>query len=350
MTDNRRPQIGRRQPISLRPDSLVKAGGLAPPHPLPLVLSPAVAGVELAAWMASQRDWVQAQLGEHGAVLFRGFGIQSPAAFEAAAQALCADLLTENGEHVRVPGTRHVQTPVAYSATQKLLWHNENTFNARWPLKLLLGCLQPATTGGETPLVDSRAVYARIPAAIRERFMRHGVMYVRNFGTNFGLQWQTVYGVRTRQELDALSRQHGIALTWLSETRLRAVAVRPAAIRHPITQQWTWINQALHWHTACLGKEVREVLQASYGSEDLPRTCHFGDGTPIPDDVMLELMNLYAELERCFPWEAGDFLVLDNALTAHARNAYTGERRVLVALGEMTEFSRLHGEHAAAAC
>ena len=34
-----------------------------------------------------------------------------------------------------------------------------------------------------------------------------------------------------------------------------------------------------------------------------------------------------------FPWRRGDVLLLDNMLTAHGRRPFTGDRRVLVAMG-----------------
>jgi alpha-ketoglutarate-dependent taurine dioxygenase len=63
---------------------------------------------------------------------------------------------------------------------------------------------------------------------------------------------------------------------------------------------------------------------------------HFGDGTPIPDAVMDRLGELYEELSVEFPWEAGDLIVLDNMLVAHARRPFSGERKILVAMAEMT--------------
>src|SRR5207244_10449875 len=54
---------------------------------------------------------------------------------------------------------------------RSLLWHNENSFNYRWPLRIWFCCAKPAAEGGETPLADSRRVFEMIPPTIRERFI-----------------------------------------------------------------------------------------------------------------------------------------------------------------------------------
>jgi len=316
--------------------ALVQAGALSPGERLPLLITPASAEVDLSGWAAlpDHRRWIDERLRECGAVLFRGFGVTKESTFEGLARALCAQLIDHNGEHEPVSGSQFIQTPVAYSPTQKLLWHNENTFNHSWPLRILFCCVRPAEQGGETPLVDSRVVFERIPAHIRERFLLHGVMYVRNFGVGLGLDWQRVFQVRSREELEEAARSGHVALTWRGGERLRAISVRPAALPHPETGEWTWLNQIQHWHTACLDPQVRAALLASYAEEDLPRTCYFGDGSVIPDEFMFEILRVYEQAERSFPWHAGDVLLVENALTAHARNPYSGARKLLVALGD----------------
>jgi hypothetical protein len=42
-----------------------------------------------------------------------------------------------------------------------------------------------------------------------------------------------------------------------------------------------------------------------------------------------------------FEWKAGDMVSLDNLLTAHARDPYSGPRKIVVALGDMIESASL---------
>jgi alpha-ketoglutarate-dependent taurine dioxygenase len=50
---------------------------------------------------------------------------------------------------------------------------------------------------------------------------------------------------------------------------------------------------------------------------------------------MQEISNVYWETAVSFTWQEGDILMLDNMLTAHARNPFKGERKIVVALAEM---------------
>ena len=63
--------------------SLLPTGGR-----LPLILEPAGPGVDLTAWLTQNRAAVEDELCTHGAILFRGFDLPTPADFERAAKAV----------------------------------------------------------------------------------------------------------------------------------------------------------------------------------------------------------------------------------------------------------------------
>ncbi|GLQ87909.1 hypothetical protein GCM10007898_14770 [Dyella flagellata] len=301
---------------------------------LPLLFQLRGGNFALDKWIRAHRHDVDRELAQHGAILFRGFGIDSAAAMRGVAGALMEQILAENGEHVAVPDGGGVQTPVFYAPESKLLWHNENTFNDRWPRRILFACRRPAPSGGETPLVDSREVFNRLPPAIREAFVRKGVMYVRYYGQRLGLPWSKVFGSESREQVEAQCRAAGFRYQWLDDGSLRTMAVRPAVWRHPESGDWCWCNQAQHWHIACLDATTRAYIVAATEAARYPRACYFGDGTPIPDAVMQDILDVYAGLEVSFPWQQGDVLLVDNMLVAHGRNPYRGERELLVALGD----------------
>jgi non-ribosomal peptide synthetase component F/acyl carrier protein len=314
--------------------SLLEPGGK-----LPVVLRPSGNGADLPALARQHHEFIESKLLEHGAVLFRGFDTGSVAAFDEYTKNACSELFVENGEHVRENVSGNIYTPVFFSPERKLLWHNENTFNHAWPRKIWFCCAKPADGGGETPIVDSRKVYERIDPAIRERFMRHGVTYVRNYGEGAGRTWQQVFQTTDRAAVEEHCRKNLIEFEWKDGDRLRTRATRPAVVRHPQTGERSWFNQAQHWHLSCLDDVTQESLRAVFAEEDLPRTCCYGDGSPIADDDMLAVCQAYRELEVSFPWQTGDVLMVDNILTAHARNPFSGQRKLLVAMGELRSYA-----------
>jgi amino acid adenylation domain-containing protein len=321
------------KPVSQK--NLIMTTRFQPDQPLPLIIQPNSKGLNLVEWVKHNVPFIEAELLKYGGILFRGFEVRSPVEFEQFASAISPHLFNENGEHPREAVSENVYTPVFYPPEKKLLWHNENSFNATWPTKIWFYCGKPAEQGGETPIVDNRRVFQQIDVSIKEHFMQKNIMYVRNYGNGLGLSWQTVFCTTNKAEVEYACHKAGIEFAWKGEDSLRTVLVRPAVLKHPKTGELVWWNQATHWHTACLEQSVRDSLFALYREEDLPRSCYYGDGSPIEDAVMEAICQVYQQAEISFPWQQGDILMLDNMLTAHARNAYQGERKIYVAMGDM---------------
>lgn len=278
-------------------------------------------------------------LHKYGALLFRGFSIDSPDKFKKVAISFAEDLMSDNGEHNPLSTTDGVYTPVSYSPKEKLLWHNENSFNHTWPMMIMFGALKPADTGGETPVVDSRKVLAALAPEIVAEFSQKGIMYTRTHGFGFGRSWQETYRTENISEMEKKCKEHNIQAEWFGQDQVVTKQVRPAIVKHPVTGEFSWFNQAQHWHPSCLKAEVQDSLKKIFPPDKLPRNCYFGDGSLISDDIMQHICDVYQRLEISFAWEKGDVMVLDNVLFAHARNAYSGERKLLVTMGKHAAFS-----------
>jgi amino acid adenylation domain-containing protein len=334
-----RPRFSRvtPRPIRLSHDDGVTIGPPLSPLGLPVPVTAAGAR-DLAAWTRASADRLEKLLHRHGAVLLRNFGADAVEVFEAFAVTVCREPIGDNGEHPREPLGRHVYTPVFYPAEKKILWHNENSFNHAWPTRIMFACVVAPLDGGETALADSRRVLAEIDADVRTEFIRKGVRYVRSYGGGLGLDWRSVFGTSERAAVEAACERQRMTWEWRSGDRLTTRAVRPAIARHPVTGETAWFNQAQHWHVACLDADDRHALESMYEPADMPRACTFGDGSAIPADVMRHVCDVYASLEVAIPWAPGDLLLLDNILTAHARNPYVGERKLLVAMGDTRTF------------
>ncbi|HET8842387.1 MAG TPA: TauD/TfdA family dioxygenase [Ktedonobacteraceae bacterium] len=305
---------------------------------LPLIIQARSGGLDAYDWAIDNLPYLKEKLRRYGAILFRDFHVPTPADFERFASLICPVLFRENGEHVPANevGNGNLYTPVFYAPEKKLLWHNENSFNATWPQNILFHCAYPADQGGETPIVDSRKVFQLLDPSIREVFLKKEIMYVRNYSDGgLGLPWQTVFRTSRKAEVETMCLNDAIEFEWKDNKHLRTYQIRPAVIKHPETQESIWWNQAPHWHPACLDPEVRDTLLSIYDPEDLPRNCFYGDGSIIEDEVMDAICSAYQEVEVSFPWHAGDILVLDNMLAAHARNPFQGKRKIYVSMGNM---------------
>ncbi len=281
---------------------------------------------------------IQNQVHENGGLILRNFSLRSLSEFNTFARTLTPELLDyTNRSTPRTKVGGKIYTATEYPAHKTILPHNENAYTLVWPEKIFFFCLIPAETGGETPIVDSRQVYNRIKPSIRDAFNDKQILYVRNYTPGLDLSWQEVFQTDDKQEVEQYCNTHKIAFTWHSQTNnnleLTTKQVCPASLRHPITHEHVWFNQAHLFHTSGLDEEEKQALIATVGENALPRNSYYGDGTELPENDLKHIRDIYDAEKITFPWERGDVMILDNRLMAHAREPFTGTRKVFVAMG-----------------
>jgi alpha-ketoglutarate-dependent taurine dioxygenase len=215
-----------------------------------------------------------------------------------------------------------------------ILFHNESSHLSTWPLRQFFFCVYPAPDRGETPLLDCRAVCEALDPAILEQFAEKGLMYVRNFSEGIDVSWQDFFHTDDRAEVERTCADAGMSCEWTADG-LRVRQVTKGVRKHPRTGQRIFFNQVQLHHVSCLDDETRTALRQLFSDEDLPRNVHYGDGTPIPDETISRIGEIYEELCVEFPWQPGDFVAVDNMIVSHARRPYSGDRKHLVAMGEM---------------
>ncbi|HEV2149657.1 MAG TPA: TauD/TfdA family dioxygenase [Longimicrobiaceae bacterium] len=316
-------------------DGRVQTGRLNGFPAAPVVVRPAEQGLVLADWAGENRPWLERMIHQAGAILLRGFGVEDVDEFQRFMLSASGELLPytyRSSPRTQVKG--NVFTSTEYPADQRIPFHTEMSYTSTWPMKIGFLSLIVAETGGETPIADSRRVYDRIPAEIRDRFERLGVMYVRNYTPWMDLPWQSVFQAETREEVDEFCRAAGIEAEWVDDDHLRTRQVCQGVAAHPTTGEKVWMNQAHLFHVSNLDPEMVEVMVEEFGEENLPRNTYYGDGSPIAPEVFAAIRAAYDAEALVFPWEKGDVLLLDNMLMAHARSPFTGERRVVVGMAE----------------
>jgi alpha-ketoglutarate-dependent taurine dioxygenase len=302
---------------------------------LPLVITPATTGVELTNWAGSNREFLATHLRQEGGVLFRGFDLQTAEEFEQLIEAVSGKLLDYSYRSTpRTLVSGRIYTSTEYPAHQSIPLHNEHAYSRRWPMKLWFFSMQVADDGGETPIADSRKIYQRLPAEIKDCFERKGLMYVRNYGTGLDLAWEDVFQTTSRPAVEDYCRAAGIEFEWIGEDQLRTRQRCQVSAEHPETGEMVWFNQAHLFHISRLPVETRDYLRSSFAEEDLPRNVYFADGSVIEPEMISEILRVYEQEAVVFRWRAGDVLLIDNMLTAHGRKPFGGKRRVVVGMSQ----------------
>jgi alpha-ketoglutarate-dependent taurine dioxygenase len=293
------------------------------------------APAELLAWTAGNRPWIEQALLEHGAILFRGFGVTSPACFRDVAAAMCGRLIEYTYRSTpRTELDKNIYTATEYHADAVIPLHNENSYQCDWPMRLVFCCITPAAQGGETPLAPTANITRLIGDDLMKAFSERGIMYVRNFGQGVDLSWQTAFQTESKAEVESFCRQASIEWEWDADGNLRTHQVCHATATHPDTGQHLWFNQAHLFHVSSLGPEDAEALLEVFGEAGLPRHAYYGDGRPIEMRFLERIRSAYQQERFTFSWQSGDVLLLDNMLVAHARNSYQGARKVLAAMAD----------------
>jgi len=301
----------RRKAVDLTNFNPVKESQLQPDQPLPLIIEPATEQVDLQDWIRNNRDYIAEKQYRHGGILFRGFGLKDAADHERIAGTICRELFADYGDLPRegVGGKVYASTP--YPNDKSILYHNESSHLSSWPSRINFMTVKVAEQGGATPVVDCRKVYNDLDPEVRAMFEEKGLTYVRNFSEGLDVSWQRFFSTDDRAAVERSCAAAGMTCEWHGQDFLRIRQKCRAVIRHPKTGEKTFFNQVQLHHIHCV------------------------DMTPISDAVMDHVGEVYERNAVRFQWQVGDLVALDNMLVAHARDPFVGERKVVVALGDM---------------
>lgn len=297
----------------------------------------------LLTWADRHKPRIKALLRAQGALVIRGLRVHGTKQFGQFLELLFEHALGEY-TYRSTPRTKlgsNVYTATEYHPSETIPQHNESAYANAWPMQLGFLCMVPPGPGlgGATPLADSRAVLARLPPALVDKFERRQLQYVRNYGS-VDLPWSEVFQTSDRAQVEAFCAANDIAFEWTGDNGLRTRQITPATEIHPVTGDKVWFNQAHLFHVSGLPADVARDMLAVYRVEDLPRNVYFGDGAPIDVEDLDCIRAVYDELKFHFDWRQGDIVLLDNMLFTHGRQPYSGERKILVGMAEMRSRSR----------
>ncbi|WP_337661078.1 TauD/TfdA family dioxygenase [Erythrobacter sp. Alg231-14] len=288
---------------------------------------------DLAAYLQSNKDAVDADLFDAGAVLFRGFDVPDPQAFDAAINGYGEAGFTYEdslSNAVRTNVTPRVFTANEAPPTTEIFLHHEMAQTPIYPAKLFFYCEIAPGSGGATPICRSDWVLDRLSNEAPEfvaRVEEQGVRYTNvmpgddDAGSGQGRSWRSTLSAETTQAAEARLAQLGYSWEWRDGGSLRATTPTLDAIRLLPDGRRSFFNQL-----------IAAFRGWADSRNDSNRAITFGDGTPITNDEMAPAITIADELTYDLAWQAGDVALIDNFAVMHGRRPFNGKRRVLASL------------------
>lgn len=288
---------------------------------------------DLAAFLSANKEAVDAALANAGAVLFRGFDVPDPQAFDAAVEGYGEAGFTYEdslSNAVRTNVTSRVFTANEAPPTTEIFLHHEMAQTPLYPSKLFFYCEIAPAVGGATPVCRSDWVLDNLvglsPAFVT-RLEEEGVRYTNvmpgsdDAGSGQGRSWRSTLSVTDRAGAEARLSDLGYSWEWQADESLRATTPALPAIRDLADGRRTFFNQL-----------IAAFRGWADSRNDPNRAITFGGGDPITSRDMAPAIAIADELTADLAWQAGDVALIDNFLVMHGRKPFEGKRRVLASL------------------
>lgn len=331
---------------------------------LPLLITPENGETslqKLTDWISVNKAMIEDKLTESGAVLFRGFDIQTPLDFETVAKSIDSELKDD------YLGTspRDKKTDFVFSASElpphyPIMQHCEMSFLPSAPRRLFFYCNIEPQYGGETPICDFRKVYRDLDPKIRSEFEQKGVKHIRNYASPkstkkdaFELKkWNQMFLTEDKALIEKKCAENDIICEWKNDDGLRLINKNAGIKIHPKTGEKTWFNHTQVYHVSAAADEYHRIhkrqkrwetfktsimleLMTFYNKRtknpnDQSMHVTFGDDSPIPDSYVEHIQEVIWKNMVIQPWKKGDVILLDNFSTSHGRLPYVGPREVMV--------------------
>ncbi len=285
-------------------------------------------------WISKHKAELEAELAVSGALLFRGFPIDSAETFDAFSATFGYPSFTYQeslSNAVRINYTERVFTANEAPKEVEIYLHHEMAQTPISPQKIFFFCNTAADQGGATPICRSdqlfKALQAQNPELART-FEEKGLRYTTHMpatddiNSGQGRSWASTLTVSNRQQAEQKLADLEYDWEWQDDGSLKAITpVLPAVL--DLGDKKVFYNQLV---AAYMGwKGVRD---------DPSIALAFGDGSAISKEDLEHIAELSQQFTFDLQWQDGDVALLDNKISMHGRRPYSGERKrqVLVAL------------------
>ncbi|CAH9056163.1 unnamed protein product [Cuscuta epithymum] len=320
-------------PESFFSEAVVPQQKLYDGRPFPAVLSPdpKASSPSFPVAIKEEKEWLEALLHQAGAIVFRGFPVNSASDFNDVVEAFGYDELPYiGGAAPRTNVVGRVFTANESPPDQKIPFHHEMAQVPEYPSKLFFYCEVEPGNGGETPIVLSHVVYEKMKSKYPEfvqRLEKDGLIYTRVLGEEdnplsaIGRGWKSTFLTSDKSVAEERGAELGMKLEWLEDGVKTIMGPIPAIKSDHIRQRKIWFNSMAAAYTGW--EDARN---------DPKKAVTFGDGSALPAEIIHDCVKILEAESVAVPWKRGDVLLIDNLAVLHSRRPFNPPRRVLASL------------------
>ena len=194
-------------------------------------------------------------------------------------------------------------------------------------------CIENSTVGGSTPILRSDVVYEFLQThhpkflADLEKF---GVRYVRvvpefdDAESAIGRSWKSMFNVHTKEEAEEAMKKNEFTWEWLEHGDCKTISkILPASITNSDSTK-SFFNQIVAAYTGWSDKR-------NFSN----KAVLLGNSEELPVKPMKELIEFMDKTQCVFRWNPGQFVIVDNTMSYHARQPFSGGiRRIVASIGK----------------
>lgn len=298
---------------------------------------------------------VKSELAQKGAILLRGWPIQST---QQAEQLLSALGVTFDDEYLGGASPRSGLSDHFFTSTEApdpyvITFHTEMCYLKRRPGKIFFYCITEPSVYSETPVFDCAEIFATLTPELQDKIESLGMTYQRYFVAkkakffNVYKTWMDSFNATTREQAEAACEVQGLSYEWQSNGGLITKAKMPGVMVHPQTGKkcislTLYNGEAAPYDMSRFAQRINPVarfglsslVRAQYAKERVFMRTLWGDGSPISVAETRTIIDAAWESSNLFKWRANDLLILDNIRCGHGRLNVVKPRKIAAALGD----------------
>lgn len=337
---------------------------------LPLIIEPVKekSFASLTELIRKNSNWFNQQRDTYGAILFRGFEVETAAQFQIILELLKVELASyyHFGSAQRVRINDKVFTSSEAPSAMIITPHNELNMIPVRPSVIAFFCQIQPMLYGETPIINTEKIFNELSLELQQKFANSPQKYVRFVPNHFlGI----VFDKLSREEITKILQDGKFNFHWKADGSLYFECSYIPLFSHPttgrlcfclstcdslVTREWyrsisqryplgkrlyyKWLPSKLYKvleERRTAAATIVEKLQQQSSTLNMYLVNQEGRCTKMKETEAKELGQAEWKNAVVFQWKQGDILVIDNLQVAHSRLNTQQPRKILTAFGNM---------------